>query len=424
MSIETVGEFLATHNMDFNAWVRNSLLYAPREALSKSRLERVRASAAASPKQTATKFDQDALANIPRSDVGKVSSALAALERFAEENAHDLSATKVKAIPFFSDPVSFQVVQNKAKSLGLKLQSGTLSWASTTTTSKPSSTATHQGTLLIEAMFNAGKPVVVHNSWSDLVFLYRATHSTPLSSYAQFKSVVNKLFPTLYDTRTLSSLGAMQSIGNVRGPLDKTYELFRKRHDGLTTRVTLSDGFAEGTQAPHNAAFDAYMTGSLFLFCREELLSAEGTTGTVSGSEKTQRCTTIQKLTSVIPVYASIFSISLKASSDVLIQSATSPVFCAIPDTIRGGAFTDRLGAMLAKAQLPAVVMNCGDSALAFVTSEAKGTSKLQANVDAVKRAFEAEFGSKAQLFDMDVASYMKSVSATPNSVPLQFLEL
>lgn len=402
MSIETVGDFLAKNNMDFNAWVRNSLLFAPREQITKKRLAALRSGefgrvgdGTLGPK--ASVFNQQLLAKIPSKELSTVTTVFALLESFAEDNAEDPTARRPKCLPFLQEE-TFKVVIAKARSLGLKVSGGDVFWAPKNDSNHGVSTsnAAHQGTILIEAMLHSNKPVIAHNSWSDLLFLYKATHSTPLASYADFKTVMRQLFPRLYDTRTLCSLDVMQKYGTVRGPLDRTYDLFRKCHEAVTTKVTLSDGFAEGTKAAHNAGYDAFITGSLYLYIRHDLTVVHGIDYTA-------------KLNGVIPVYASIFSIALHEEYDVLVQSRAAPIFYAIPDnTCRGGAFVEKLSSVLKKATLPAIVMNCGDSALAFVVGTAQGTgSLLDAALSSARHNFSKACGTRAQLIDMEVDRFV-----------------
>ncbi|CUE75673.1 ribonuclease, putative [Bodo saltans] len=411
MSIETVGTFLSEHNMDFNAWVRNSLLYAPREAVARERVEALRRSAS---KSIATggppAFNQEMLAKVPKTDLNLVTTAFAALELFAENNRDNKEARQTKALPYIANSDSFSAVIAKAKSLGLKADKGDIVWSPNPVDSANANgggeSAKHQANLLFEAMINSKKPAIAHNSWSDLLFLYRAFHSTPLTSYEHFKSTLGALFPTLYDTRTLSSLEINHGFGQVRGQLDRTYQLFKREHEARTVRVVMTDGFSEGSGAAHNAGYDAFITGSLFLYVSAEMRKHEGLT--------------VELFNGVLPVYASIFSISLHTEHDYLVQARSAPVFYCVPGPgARGGIFADRVASIMRKANLPSIPMNCGDSALLFVIGSARGTgSLLNSSITAALRDVEKSL-SGASVIDMKVDEFLQTTNGKIQFFPL-----
>ncbi|CUE75691.1 ribonuclease, putative, partial [Bodo saltans] len=260
LSSETIGNFLGKPGcMDFNAWVRNSLLYAPRETV-----------ASAAPPLVVS--DESLIAQAPPGEVPQLKKSLQLLQKFATDNKNNSSATTPnKTLPFLSQP-AFALMLTKSKSLGLKVYSGAISWDHGGSGTDP--TVKHQANLLFEAMINSKKPAIAHNSWSDLVFLYRAFHSTPLTSYGDFKAKLRALFPVLYDTRTLVSLDSSVGFGQVRGQLEKTFNAFKSKH-GQTTSIVKNEAFSEGNGAAHNAGYDAFITGSLFLYVSAEMRKHE-----------------------------------------------------------------------------------------------------------------------------------------------------
>lgn len=404
MSIETVGTFLAEHNMDFNAWVRNSLLYAPRETVAQQRVKSLRRSAKAGGGPKA--FNQELLAKVPAAEVNAVTSAFATLERFAENNRDNKEARQSKALPFLGTE-AFSALMSKSKSLGLRVERGDIFWSPSPADSTGGPSAQHQANMLFEAMINSRKPAIAHNSWSDLLFLYRAFHSTPLRSYEHFKEALRQLFPELYDTRTLSSLDINQPLGQVRGQLDRTYQAFKREHEAKTVRVVMTDGFAEGTGAAHNAGYDAFITGALFLYASAELKKHDGLS--------------VEQFNGVLPVYASIFSISLHTAHDYLVQARNAPVFYCIPGpSAKGGLFADRLSNIFSNANLPCVPMNCGDSALLFVTGSARGTgSLLSSSLNSVQREVSKQLAG-AKVINMDVADFVSATNGKIIFFPLK----
>jgi poly(A)-specific ribonuclease len=387
MSSETIGSFLAAGGMDFNAWVRNSLLYAPRETVASV--------AVAQPVVS----DGALVAQAPSNEVTKVKQAFALLQKFADTNrGNSAASTPNNTLPFLSKD-AFPVVLTKAKSLGLKVYSGAISWVKASVGGDPS--AKHQANVLFEAMINSKKPAVAHNSWSDLVFLYRAFHSTPLTSYGDFKEKLRALFPTLYDTRTLSCLDSSLKFGMVRGALDKTFLSFKNLHEGRTTIVSQNKSFSEGSGAAHNAGYDAFITGSLFLYVSAEMKKHEGLN--------------VEQFNGVVPVYGSVFSISLHTEHDYLVQARNAPVFYCVPaPTVRGGGFVERVATVLENVGLPGIPMNCGDSALLYVVGSASSLTQLAGNVRNAQMAL-----NDVTIIDMKVNEYIEGLNGSIQYFPL-----
>jgi len=48
------------------------------------------------------------------------------------------------------------------------------------------------------------KPLIFHNGFSDLLFLYEKFHEPLPKTYAEFKKNINELFPLIYDTKHIS----------------------------------------------------------------------------------------------------------------------------------------------------------------------------------------------------------------------------
>jgi hypothetical protein len=407
MSIETVGTFLSEHNMDFNAWVRNSLLFAPREEVAKARVAALHKAATAGAPSGPKVFNQELLSKVAKADVNTVATVFAILETFAERNRDDKDARQVKALPFVNSSDAFSAITSKAKSLGLRVERGDIFWSPTPSTGGASSNEKHQANLLFEAMINSKKPVIVHNCWSDLLFLYRAFHSTPLRTYQQFKRTLRTLFPVLYDTRTLSSLDINQRLGQVRGQLDRTYQAFKREHEAKSVRITMTDGFTEGNNAAHNAGYDAFITGSLFLYASAEMKQHENLA--------------LEHFNGILPVYASVFSISLHTDHDYLVHAPSSPIFYCIPGAQRGGAFADRLSSIFYRENLPSIAMNCGDSALLFVTGSARGTGSLLNSSVTASRKEVAKQLTGAKVIDMEIDKFIAATNGKIQFLPLGY---
>lgn len=406
MSIETTGTFLNEHHMDFNAWVRNSLLFTSRENLVQARLAKLRG--VSNKAKTPQEEDAEALATLSHTDAIKLRNLFAILDQFAVDNSGNPNAVLNGAIPFLPDSLHQQLTR-KAKSLGLKINKGVVSFGGLSNQKKDGMVgdllrpATHHGTLLMEALVTSRKPVVVHNSWSDVLFFYRALHSRPLRSYQEFKTAIRTLFPILYDTRTLTTIPCMEQVGRVRGRLEATFQLFQKQQSSQRIRidaVTLAGTPAIATgAAAHDAGFDAVQTGSLYLYAMSYAKAMR------------QSPESIARLEGVLPVHASIFSIHLSPSSssmqqshDYLIHPRNMPILVAYQDRPGNIAFASIVEKMVNEQGISAVVMNTGDAAVIYVSSVSRPQALTQLQVEFTKRFA----GSAALLVDMQVAAFME----------------
>jgi CAF1 family ribonuclease len=115
-------------------------------------------------------------------------------------------------------------------------------------------------------------PLIVHNGYMDLLFLLTHFHSQPLPhSYLEMKRLLHAYFPVIYDTKALATEGRLSSYKNDNTGLSSLYELIVNGFASLKTSIwvvppmgasTIEDN---GDTQQHEAAYDAYMTGVIFL---------------------------------------------------------------------------------------------------------------------------------------------------------------
>ncbi|XP_017490510.1 PREDICTED: poly(A)-specific ribonuclease PARN-like [Rhagoletis zephyria] len=128
---------------------------------------------------------------------------------------------------------------------------------------------------VVRLLMKHQKPLVGHNIYLDLLFLYN-TFLEPLpESYADFKIFLHSIFPTVYDTRFLSAhniIGALvgaNSLGNLYAAVLKS--------PFLPTTIHLRNDQGEATKRnQHEAGYDSYITGVAFInivryLCAQEL---------------------------------------------------------------------------------------------------------------------------------------------------------
>lgn len=115
-------------------------------------------------------------------------------------------------------------------------------------------------------------PIIVHNGYMDLMFLLTHFHAHTLPpTFAEAKSIIHSYFPAIYDTKFLSTECTPASLWNESTHLEGLFiKLIRESDDRLVELVPeiaglngfsylLRDGGA------HDAAYDAFMTGTCFV---------------------------------------------------------------------------------------------------------------------------------------------------------------
>lgn len=191
---------------------------------------------------------------------------------------------------------------------------------SSTDQSSPSSSTNNNPTIKPPTQIGRRIPLIVHNGLMDLLFLLTHFHSHTLpSTHSQTKSLIHHYFPLVYDTKVLSS---ECSDGIIRGESTALGDLYAKnclalgggggggggappppplphhqphhRHhgvngnavqhhhhgaaagagagDAIVPRVIIANSGEEDSTQMHEAAYDAFMTGTVFqCLCRRIL---------------------------------------------------------------------------------------------------------------------------------------------------------
>jgi len=126
-------------------------------------------------------------------------------------------------------------------------------------------------------LMEAGRPLVLHNGFLDLLFAYHRFEEPLPETLAEFQSGLQKTIVAgtkVFDTKwmaTYTSVG--QKLGRQTG-LEALVNSLDRQPQGDVPRIEFSAGFdrfSGPNKAFHDAAFDAYCTGRLFAyFCRSD----------------------------------------------------------------------------------------------------------------------------------------------------------
>lgn len=122
------------------------------------------------------------------------------------------------------------------------------------------------------SMIENKKPLIGHNCLIDLFHFYQHFHQELPISSNEFRENYKKLFPLIMDTKIISqNTPALHSLLSVeKRHLGDLYELIKQRdffkHNILVEVPSqLKISFSSHEQQMHNAGFDAFMTGVVFL---------------------------------------------------------------------------------------------------------------------------------------------------------------
>ena len=121
---------------------------------------------------------------------------------------------------------------------------------------------------VVEALIQAGKPVIGHNAIYDLAFIYHQFYAELPETYAEFAHKTSSLlFPKFFDTKVLSLYVGKLGKSDLQTLYNKATQ-DKKLNNSLNFAPDPSQAdFAiyqsQGGQA-HDAGFDAFMTGLVF----------------------------------------------------------------------------------------------------------------------------------------------------------------
>ncbi|KOC67680.1 Poly(A)-specific ribonuclease PARN-like domain-containing protein 1 [Habropoda laboriosa] len=116
------------------------------------------------------------------------------------------------------------------------------------------------------------KPIVGHNMLLDLMFIYQQFYKPLPDSYKEFKDNIHSLFPQIYDTKLLSfklrKLLKRDEVTWKQNSLSLLYEFFTSKQGKHLVFNSPQIEFSTknlGFQHAHNAGWDAYCTGYIFV---------------------------------------------------------------------------------------------------------------------------------------------------------------
>lgn len=121
-------------------------------------------------------------------------------------------------------------------------------------------------------------PIVCHNGLMDLLFLLTHFHSHQLpDTYVEAKALIHDTFPLIYDTKILatecsnpSDIGDTTILGTLYNKFVETDEDFV-----VDQHFQVVNGSVTDPDQLHQASYDAYMTGALFVALARRILAPD-----------------------------------------------------------------------------------------------------------------------------------------------------
>lgn len=129
---------------------------------------------------------------------------------------------------------------------------------------------------VLEAMIINKKPIVGHNLCLDLIQIHNQFIDTLTSDYDAFKESCHTLFPLIYDTKFIAHL--ILNAESVTGNGSRLNDLYCSLKDSETLpkiKVDHLNDFCDENQLPHQAGYDAFMSGYCFLVMCESYLEQQ-----------------------------------------------------------------------------------------------------------------------------------------------------
>eukprot|EP01012_Entosiphon_sulcatum_P003709 TRINITY_DN1128_c0_g1_i1.p1 TRINITY_DN1128_c0_g1~~TRINITY_DN1128_c0_g1_i1.p1 ORF type:complete len:501 (+),score=105.87 TRINITY_DN1128_c0_g1_i1:117-1505(+) len=171
---------------------------------------------------------------------------------------------------------------------------------------------------IYKLLVGSKKPIVGHNCYFDLLFLW-ATFEGTLPSFLIFKKELLSRFPVVYDTKYLAKSDLVTPPFENTG-LESLYVQLKATEHFPALSLPLGfesynqivlDSFKQGDKGSraHEAAYDAYMTGALFLALQQQI-GQQGTT----------------KLSNKLNNMSSLFDIDLAHDKDIF--TPKGPAVC------------------------------------------------------------------------------------------------
>lgn len=387
-------EFLRSNNMDLNMWISEGLSVVPFEPYARARrADRIAAELSDPKKEMDAKLValRQWMQGVTDCDTrDHLLGEFNEIENFARNG--ELHESLEVCLPHLSQS-HLSKFNALMRDLGLRVSKRIMK-------KLPPEATTHEtifrnpryfGTRLLSALVTATrqrrKPLVIHNGLSDLAFLCCLMHKEPPQNIVEFKRLVREVFPVFYDTRTLTCAPSLQSIIGLTGPLMKTYLILSEQNKTVDIYHDAANNFStDGGPKEHDAAWDAFMTGSLFAFAQQELAQVNAD---------------YRRLCGITPVHGCIFSVHfLDDNEDCLVQPRSAAAYLLHRSDNRG-FHTDSLRDKFGTLVKCVTFMYNGDDCLVTI-SDAAVSKRMLSQIEQILHSWAQAQGYSVTALDVE----------------------
>lgn len=126
---------------------------------------------------------------------------------------------------------------------------------------------------ILELIIINKKPLVGHNIALDLIQIINQFMEPLTDSYTSFKEICHSLFPLIYDTKYIAhAILEPETLTNNQSRLNDLYCQLRNTDGFPKVIVDNLDELFESDQMPHQAGYDAFMSGYCYIVLCESYL--------------------------------------------------------------------------------------------------------------------------------------------------------
>ena len=276
--------FLKKNGMDFNEWINHGLSFVNSNGATKMREQRAERAAAAAAAATAggstNKEPPSTLMPNRPAEIEQMNALKASIAEWAADpnSAVEFVVPSMNAFLRRCVYAYVEVVHPELKTRKDDTKPNEIVILKVTEEQREALTLAEEAKfkeklgfrLVFEMLQAAGKPIVGHNCFFDLLFLFRWLDGPHPGSFSAFRDRFADLFPAgVYDTKYCAESNLIAGVDPMEGDT-ALQPLYEKVVGGMgETRGLISYASAEmeykgAEKQAHDAGYDAYMTGAIF----------------------------------------------------------------------------------------------------------------------------------------------------------------
>lgn len=284
--------FLKKNGMDFNEWINHGLSFVNSNGATKMREQRAERAAAATAATAGGSTNQEPPSTLMPNRPAEIEQMNALKASIAQWAADPNSAAEfvVPAMnPFLRRCVYAHVeaVHPELKTRKDDAKPNEIVILKVTEEQRVALTLEEEAMfkrklgfrVVFEMLQAAGKPIVGHNCFFDLLFLFRWFEGPLPSSFSAFRGRFAELFPAgVYDTKYSAESNLIPDIDPMQGDtaLQPLYEkVVAGMGEGLVSFASPEMEYKGADKQAHDAGYDAFMTG--VIHCRLRLAAGVDT---------------------------------------------------------------------------------------------------------------------------------------------------